>query len=281
MAECMPRRLVVAAAIALIAGSGAVGGCVIVIGGKGRYDYGDSWSGRASVRETRALTVEHLPGADLDIDTADGSIEVRRHDGSRVEIEARIGAASDSRLDEITILAERTAGGALRIRPQWPGGVRHSWEFCSFLVLIPDAGAVRLASGDGSIRIFGVGTSISAETDDGAIELHDVEGPVDAETNDGPITLRQSGPGAPLRLRTHDGSVRVELDPGFVGSLEVSTNDGRISFTDLDRLISPARFDGVTARRMALVAGDGGPASTIHTGDGAVTLTVRAQRTPD
>jgi hypothetical protein len=249
-------------------------GCVVVVGGRGHY-YPAEFSSRATITETRTLSVEHLPGAGLDVETRNGAIEVRHHTGSAVEIEARIRTNSEQRLDLIDVSAERATDGTLRIRPVWPDGVRHRGESVAFIVHLPDAGALRLRSEDGAIRVFGVGTSIDARTEDGAIEMIDVAGPVDAETEDGAVTLQQSGPGAPIRLVTEDGSVRVQLDPGFCGALDAHTDDGAISATGLDTLDAGARFHGYEPRRLRLQAGESGPTSTIRTDDGAITITVR------
>lgn len=274
MSSLMPRRMhLVSLAGSLLAAS-VLAGCVVVVGGRGHY-YPAEFTSRATITETRTLTLEHRPGADLDVETGDGSIEVRHHSGSAVEIEARIRSDNEDRLDRIDVSAERATDGTLRIRPIWPDGVRRRSESVAFIVHLPDAGALRLRTDDGAIRVFGVGTSIDARTEDGAIEMIDVAGPVDAETEDGAITLQQAGPGAPIRLVTDDGGVRVQLDPGFRGSLNVHTGDGAISATGLDTLRAGARFDGYEPRRLRLQAGDGGPISTIRTDDGAIAITVR------
>jgi hypothetical protein len=265
--------LFISLAGSLLAASSLVG-CVVVVGGRGHY-YPAEFTGRATITETRTLTVEHQPGAGLDVETRDGSIEVRRHNGPAVEIEARIRTDSEERLDLIDVSAERATDGTLRIRPVWPDGVRRGWESCAFIVHVPDAGSLRLQTEDGAIRVFGVGTSIEARTEDGAIEMIDVAGPVDAETEDGSVTLQQAGPGAPIRLVTEDGSVRVELDPGFRGGLEARTDDGAISCTGVDTLAAGARFHGYEPRRLRVQVGEGGPTSTLRTEDGSITITVR------
>lgn len=272
MPQIMPRRSLIAALIGSTLAAGALSGCVIVVGGRG---HSHGWTSEDTIRERRTLTVDHIAGSNLDVATSDGSIEVRSAMVDFVEIEATVRSDSDARLNETEIIAERGADDTLRLRVEWPGGVRKSWESCSFLVLVPDAGDLRLDSGDGAIKVFGVGERIHATTDDGSIELHDTLGPVTARTDDGSVTLRQSGPGAPIDLRTGDGSVRVELDPAFTGSLEASTGDGRVSASGLDAIASPVRLETVSSRRLRLSTDDAGPASTIRTGDGSVTITVR------
>ncbi|MFG0274835.1 MAG: DUF4097 family beta strand repeat-containing protein [Phycisphaerales bacterium] len=274
MPDLMPRRMLFATLAGSLLAATTLTGCVVVVGGRGHY-YPAEFSSRATITETRTHSLEHLPGADLDIETRDGSIEVRRSNGSAVEIEARIRTDNESRLEAIEVSAERASDGTLRVRPVWPDGVRKRWESCAFIVHLPDAGALRLRTEDGAIRVFGVGTSIDARTEDGAIEMIDVAGPVDAETEDGAITLRQAGPGAPIRLVTEDGGVRAELDPGFRGSLDAVTDDGAISATSLDTVDAGARFQGYEPRRLRVQFGEGGPSSTIRTDDGAITITVR------
>lgn len=272
MSQIMPRRSLIAALIGATIAAGGLAGCVVVVGGRGHYH---GWAGNDTIQERRTLTVDHIVGSNLDVATSDGSIEVRRRDLDFVEIEATVRSDADARLDEIEVIAERDADDTLRLRVEWPGGVRKSWESCSFLVLVPDAGEVRLDSGDGAVKVFGVGDSIHATTDDGSIELHDAWGPVTARTDDGRITLRQAGPGAPLDLRSGDGAVRVELDPSFTGSLEASSGDGRVSATGLDAIASPVRLETVSSRRIHLSTDDAGPVSTIRTGDGSITISVR------
>jgi hypothetical protein len=154
------------------------------------------------------------------------------------------------------------------------------------------SGRMELQTGDGLIRATETGGELLAETGDGSIQIEDITGKVEARTGDGSIRLSgtpsalrtRTGDGSiALRIRTGasmtddwmvatgDGSVSVELPPGFNAQIEADPgSDGRVR-NDLT-LTSLAGGTRET-RTLTGLLGQGGRRLTLRTGDGTIRLT--------
>jgi len=71
------------------------------------------------------------------------------------------------------------------------------------------------------------------------------------------------------------GSVSFASTPLRIARRSASSGDGRVSASGLEGIDSPVRLETVSSRRIRLSTDDAGPASTIRTGDGSITITVR------
>ncbi|MCL4221558.1 MAG: DUF4097 family beta strand repeat protein [Phycisphaerales bacterium] len=259
---------------------------------------------QARFTRTDALSHPHQGGGGLDVEGANGSIDVSCG-GQAVSIEAKIRALTQERLEATHVVATRQADGTLHIRIDWPEGGRKSNEGCSLAIVMPDAGAIDLRTSNGALSVNGLGTeavlrtsngaikvvgvsgSVDARTSNGRIEVRDVPGvvsvessngalelvglggPVRASTSNGAVTVLLSDAAAgPVDVRTSNGSVRVQVGTGFQGELDASTSNGGF------RVEGFAGAQSVDlGKSWARIRLDGQGSSRIRTSNGSVTLT--------
>lgn len=253
---------------------------------------------RAKFRQTTNVTAPHVASSGLKVRTRNGSVQVHKAptaDG-QVSIAATLYMVSPERLSQATIVANRSSAGVLEISAKPPEGGWRSSEGCSFEIVVPDAAGVELSTGNGALEIEGLSGSakldtsngaitvrdhdgpVVAETSNGRIEATDVGGSIDARTSNGSVTVRLGDRSVgPAKIRTSNGSVTVELSAAFRGALDVSTSNGSVRMPSS----APAGVDKFTSRanrRSAhLQVGDGGPASSIDTSNGSVTVKFRGE----
>jgi len=149
-------------------------------------------------------------------------------------------------------------------------------------------GTIDLHTNDGSIQVETLKGDIRLRTGDGSIEAHDLDGKVDADSGDGHIRIAgrfdalnvKTGDGsvdtrvqagskmtASWSIRTGDGSVDLVLPGDFKTDIDASTGDGHIS------LGIPVTVEGTFSNsQIHGKMNGGGPALTIHTGDGSIRL---------
>jgi len=153
-----------------------------------RGSWGFSWLG-----STRSLRIEvHMPrGADLNVDTGDGSVETEAIEGA-LDIHTGDG--------HITV---RGAKGFTRLRTGDGSIEGHDLD-----------GTVEATTGDGHVRLDGRFEVLNIKTGDGSI---------DARVNSG------SKMASSWNIRTGDGSVDVALPDGFQAYLDAQTRDGHVN----------------------------------------------------
>lgn len=204
------------------------------------------------VREEKQFKVG--PGAEVTLDTFDGSIQVQSWNQAevRVEIEKR---GPDR--DVAAALEVKSSQDGNRIRVEAPnprvareliGFGNYSGPSVSFIVRLPQnvtltavtrdgsiavdkvTGTVNLRSGDGSIKANAVSGDLTAHTSDGSLSLSDVNGRLSLESGDGSIHVQ--GRFDDLHVKTGDGSITIEAGDGSAmkDDWDISTGDGSISF---------------------------------------------------
>ncbi len=198
---------------------------------------------------------------------------------------------SEERLGQATIVANRNSSGVLEVSAKAPEGGWRNSEGCDFEIAVPDAAGVDLSTGNGAIEIEGLSGaakletsngritikghsgSVEARTSNGRIEATDVGGPVNARTSNGSVTVRLAAASeGPATIQTSNGAVTLELSAAFRGDLDAHTSNGSIhvpsSPPDGVRKFS-SRVDRNSAH---LAIGDNGPASSVQTSNGSVTI---------
>lgn len=244
-----------AALIALLAVAG--GGCIINLD-----------ADQVVIREEKRFRVG--PGAEVTLDTFDGSIQVQSWDQSDVQVE--IQKRGPDR-EVAAALEVRSSQEGSRVRVEAPApkvmreviGINVSSPSVSFVVRLPQNakltattrdgsisvdnlnGAVNLRSGDGSIRAERITGDITARTDDGSVTVGEVNGRVSLESGDG--SIRVGGRVQDLHVKTGDGSIVIEADEGSAmkGNWDISTGDGSITLRvpdDFDAEIDADSRDG-------------------------------------
>jgi hypothetical protein len=204
------------------------------------------------VREEKQFKVG--PGAEVTLDTFDGSVQVESWNQAevRVEIQKRgpdrdIAAALEVRSSQDGNRI-RVEAPAPKVTREFVGFGNYSGPSVSFVVRVPEkvkltaitrdgsiavdkvTGTVNLKSGDGSIRANAVSGDITMHTDDGSLSLVDVSGRLSLESGDG--SIRVQGRFDDLHVKTGDGSITIEAEDGSAmkDGWDISTGDGSISF---------------------------------------------------
>ena len=255
-------------------------GCVDISAGDAQLI--DTTEKRFSVSGVPSVTVGTFDGS-VEVSTWDRPevlVTIERHAMSRDEAERMIITA-DQRGDDISVQVKSTRTGALHI---------HFGSFNARLIVnVPVRARIDASTGDGRVTVRDVDGDLVAHTGDGAIHLEHVNGAIDASSGDGNILvdgqIRQlrarSGDGrvrvqasgaAPTgdwSLATGDGSVVLEVPPGFGAELDARTGDGRVDVRDVEFERDAGEQDRRVARGRI---GSGGSKITIRSGDGSIVV---------
>ena len=248
--------------VALTLVLGATAGCALHVGpsGVGWYKDGSTKSSAAKYKGEKKISVKHVQGSRVVVESPMGSVKIRRADIDRVLIRAVIRARTPERLDETDVYTKRRDDGSLRIATRWPGNKRGKNESCSFDIRVPDAHGVEVETAFGAITLVGLEgpaelvTSygairaeqhegpVRARTSFGAVDLINVGGTVDADTSYGSVEIRltDENPG-PVNVATSFGG--VELVPGraFRGTIDMDTSFGSVKIVGAETTSMPLR----------------------------------------
>ena len=246
-------------------------------------------------KETRQLTATHMVHSPISVDTSNGSISIRTHEGADVQVTARLRSKSAERLAGARVGLERDKNGKLTIGCDWPGGKPKDGDGCSFEVLVPDAFGVNADTSNGSITIADLSGelvadtsngsitvdrhagSINADTSNGSIHITDVTGEVKADTSNGSISvaLADENPG-PVDLDTSNGSIKLEVGSAFVGSVSGETSLGRASIGTFPESMGVEVVERDKTSFRAVFGGKNAPKSVLDTSVGSVTVQARS-----
>lgn len=233
-----PNQLSVAAGV--LVASFALSACVV------RVD-----SEQFVAREEKRFTVKGAPRVELD--TYDGSIEIRSWDRDEVLVEIEKRAATKELAEAIQVKADQD-GNRIRVQALEPGSTDkvfgmmvNTARYARLVATVPGkctlvartgdgsisiervAGEVELHTGDGSVRAYRIDGGLLVDTGDGSVKLEDVNGSIDVRTGDGSVTVE--GQLAGVRVRTGDGSVTVRAKPASQvrDSWSLETDDGTVA----------------------------------------------------
>jgi len=182
----------------------------------------DEFAGGAREKEEFRKELQAKPGGRFELESFNGSVEIRGWDRDRVEILATKSAPTKELLDEIEIDVTQT-GDSVRVRSVRPEG-RHSNLGVSYVISVPRKTMLeRVASSNGSIRVESVEGAAKLRSSNGSVRLSQVTGDLDAATSNGSIELTSFSGGAVLR--TSNGSIRAS---GVKGFFEATTSNGAI-----------------------------------------------------
>jgi DUF4097 and DUF4098 domain-containing protein YvlB len=179
--------------------------------------------------------------ADLVVRSGDGSVQVRRVDGT---FDLRTEDGSVKLVDVKGRLLVRTGDGSIR-----GDGLE---------------GSVDAETGDGSVVLDGALKGVRIDTNDGSIQLTARDGSRMADD---------------WLLSTGDGSIRAELPKGFAAEVDAESGDGRVHVEGLTKDEGRDTRDGERTERRARrsargTLGDGGKTLKLRSGDGSITVQV-------
>jgi len=193
-------------------------------------------SRRQIERESNSFSVSGSPR--VRVETFDGAIYVHAWDKAEVMYTATKRASDEHEMKGIKLSAQG-AGAEVTLRADFDksfarvyraeGGRVVSFNSnasTEFDVYVPRNATLFVSSGDGRLRIDGVGGEIDLHTGDGSIDVTEGRGRLHAETGDGRIRVENFDGDA--EARTGDG--RITLDGNF-RSLAARTGDGTISLS--------------------------------------------------
>ena len=220
------------------------------------------------VEEISEETITRPAAPELVMQIVRGSLTIREHLGTDIEVEVRRSARAPSReaaraaLEALLVEVEREAdSGNLVVRGRVAtAGAFRPWEQLGLSL---------------HIRVP-AGTAVDARTASGRIELRGLTGVIRATSASGRIVasgLRPpSGSGQePIRLRTADGNIQGE---NLQGRIRAETGDGRIRLRGRLQQVDAVSADG----RIEVVVEEGGASASgewmLRTANGRVRLTL-------
>ena len=249
-------------------------------------------SRRQTERESNSFNVSGTPR--VRVETFDGAISVHAWDKPEVMYTATKRASDEREMQGIKLVAQGAGGSEVTLRADFDKSHARVYEerngrvvsFSSnasveFDVYVPRSATLFVSTGDGRVRVEGVGGELDVRTGDGPVDVTGARGRLRAETGDGRILVEDFDGDA--EARTGDG--RITLDGNF-RTLAAHTGDGTISLSVPDGTNATVETnaesvfnDGVAvaetpneARVRRWRIGGGGQVFTLRTGDGRVVL---------
>ena len=257
------------------------------------------------VYDYRVMKVDHVAGSPLEIVNANGSIRAYQEARQDVAIEVELFGKDEERLDFATVHADRQGDRTLRVWIDWPGGKRHNGEGAKIEVFTPGATNVNTKTSNGSVILMGLAGQATVHTSNGSIHVDKHDGPVNANTSNGAIRVEETtgdiqfdtsngriiisdAMGAvegdtsngnifvsttdyntsPIRVRTSNGRVELDLGYAFEGILRVSTSNGRIKTDGLTN----ANLVESSNHTLELQVGNSDTISAVKTTNGSVRI---------
>ncbi len=179
--------------------------------------------GGARVEAPFHYNYEVNPGVRVELETFNGSVEVRSWDENKVDISGTKYANSPALRDGIRIDAHATPG-SVTVRAIQPSQ-HHGNMGAKFVVRVPRSATLdRIVSSNGGIRVENVNGSVRAQTSNGAVNLSQIQGPVDVETSNGGIDL--TGVVGSAKLETSNGHIHADH---LTGVVEATSSNGDIN----------------------------------------------------
>ena len=178
--------------------------------------------GGAKVEAPFHYSYDVKPGAHLELETFNGSVEIRSWDQNKIDISGTKFASSAALRDEIRIDTHSTPD-SVTIRVVRPSEHRGNMG-AKFEVRVPRSVSLdRLVSSNGAVKVENVQGPVHVHTSNGGVTFSQVQGPVDAETNNGGIDLSDVTGSA--KLETSNGHIHADH---VTGPVEATSSNGDI-----------------------------------------------------
>ena len=249
---------------------------------------GCSYHFGTKVHEDRVVTLDHVAGQPLSVESANGSVRITKSDNDLIRVDARVYSHSYERIDLTSIVTARRSDGTLFVGVDWPDGKRSGNEGCDFEISIPDATAVSVRTSNDEIILDHIGTTaslitsnddvvvlgvpgpIDVRTSNDAVKIVGAVHPVDVSTSNDPISVTMAPEAVgPVDLSTSNSDIRLVVGPSFAGTLRAGTSNGRV------KIYGDAVREDNASTRATLRFREGGAHSTLSTSNGHVTVDVK------
>lgn len=242
----------------------------------------------------RTVTERHATGVlrAVDVSTTIGDVEVVRSDADELAVEGQKAALSEDDLETID-LTTRSDGGVLELSVERDEsrtlfGLRPD-PAVDLSIAVPEPVAVRritTATGDvgatdvmgdltattdtGDVSLDGIDGAVSTSTTSGAVEVADPESIDRLESETGDVTAALPGIDGDATIETGSGDVDLRVPDRLDMTLEITTETGNITVSDVEDLPEMAGDSLIEA-----VVGDGTHRLEVRTESGDVTVTGR------
>lgn len=242
----------------------------------------------------QSVAMEFNTPPSLQVKTHNGKVVCTQTDRSDLLIRAHIRATSQTRLDAVKIVVDKT-DDHIAIHPYWPVK-RQGSEGVSFEIEAPMAGSVQADTSNGSVTITGFEGDVVVETSNGAVRVSEHQGPINVETSNGAVhvvdatdavhvdtsngkigvSLSDETDG-PVHLDTSNGSVHLEVGSGFDGVINADTSNGKVKVVENS---SPSRLtmlkESKTHKTIQLGhLNSTAQASIVYTSNGSITIVIK------
>jgi hypothetical protein len=222
--------------------------------------------------DVRVSTMEPR-GRGLSIDPGvNGGAEVIGWDRNEIEVHARIqgqGRSLRDAEDAVSEIRVTTAGGQLRATT--PDRERGRSVSVQFLVYVPRATDLEIATTNGPIHVDDVVGRMSLSAQNGPITLAAVGGDVRARAQNGPLTVELTGTrwsGEGLDAETVNGPVHLLVPRDYNAELETGTVNGP-AYVEFPMTVN---IQGRLTRRIRATLGRGGASVRAVTTNGPLTI---------
>ena len=211
-----------------------------------------------------AVTVRDQ-GGNATVQTGNGSVHALKAAGD-VQVTTSVGKVT---LEEAAGSAKaKSDNGSLEITKI--GGAVEATSSVGSATVRDAAGPVTAGTGNGSIVVAKVKGAVTAKSSVGQVTLDQVSGKAEAVTGNGSITYTAApGSDSSFRLKADVGAVTIRLPASAGGSIQAGTSVGSVT-------VNGARAHTVTGDRTSknIVLTEVGPASSVHAGNGTITITL-------
>ena len=197
-----------------------------------------------------------------------GSIRVHAWNNPDVLVKACIQTNADTDSEARQLASQvQIVSGTGKIEASGPSNQHDANWSVSYEIWMPASSAAHLEASNGSISVEGLRGAVHFHSLNGSVRLSDVGGAVEGDTTNGSVTVDvadKGWAGDQLRLRTVNGSVRLNLPENFSARVEASTVNGSVR-TDF-----PITVSGEIAKHLSFTLGSGGPTIAADTVNGSV-----------
>lgn len=188
-------------------------------------------------REDFHYTYPLASGGTLEVENANGSIEISGWDRDTVDVEGSKYASSESRMKEIRIDVTNSPN-SVRIHTVPPID-RHGNYGARFVIHVPRRVQLsNIVSSNGPIRVDSINGPARLRTSNGAIRVSALDGTLDAQTTNGPMDV--SGVTGDATLRTSNGGIRADVKKG---GFDAHTTNGSITARLMEADPHPVRLE--------------------------------------
>ncbi len=176
-------------------------------------------------------------GGSVQVENANGSIDISGWDQNTVEIDGSKYANSEERMKEIKIEVVPSAG-SIRIRTVPPFD-RHGNYGARYTIHVPrHAELQNIVSSNGAIHVDAIEGQTHLKTSNGGIRASGIKGSLDAQTSNGSLEI--SNVSGDTTLRTSNGGIYADVKKG---SFEAVTSNGSITARLIEPDSKPVRLE--------------------------------------